>query len=436
MLIVNCFPQRFKDFFRQFSEKLGIEVDVYNYLWRIVLALACLEGRVSLKKIAAFTGKWRTRQSFKIFLDQADWDERAALNRKAFTTLRQLGWTVGQPLYLAIDDTQIQKRGSCMEGVSKLFLHSEKKFAIAHSVVVAAFIYRGIVIPYALRLWLSKEVCKQLQQKDRSIRFRTMTELASDCVRSLPSSLGNVTVVFDCYYLCKTVINVCKEKGLHYVGAVKSNRKIKKDVYAKTSAQVGVYSNGFLAQGGRLFKIKGSVAFHRIAAKICYLVKAGTVKLVFSRRIGDNQAIVLATNNINCPARKVVEIYRNRWQIEVLFKSAKQNLGMGDYQFLKRRAIERYLHLVMISHIFLTHLAYQELNEKSSKKVSNPICITGISETKMKLRNILISDLLEKWKAPNNDPKVARMFREFRQKAVAMFTGKDYYEKEKGNMSC
>ncbi|MBP5621468.1 MAG: hypothetical protein J6X44_05580 [Thermoguttaceae bacterium] len=61
MLIVNHFPQRFKDFFRQFAEKLEIDANICNYLWRIVLALACLEGRVSLKKISAFTGKWRTR---------------------------------------------------------------------------------------------------------------------------------------------------------------------------------------------------------------------------------------------------------------------------------------------------------------------------------------------------------------------------------------
>ena len=43
--------------------------------------------------------------------------------------------------------------------------------------------------------------------------------------------------------------------------------------------------------------------------------------------------------------------------IEVLFKATKQNLGLGDYQFLRYRAVERYLHLVMIAHLLLTHLA-------------------------------------------------------------------------------
>ena len=149
-----------------------------------------------------------------------------------------------------------------MEGVSKLFLHLEKKFATAHS----AFVYRGVVIPHSIRLWLSKEVCKQLKEKDSSNRFGTMTELAADSVRSLPSSLGNVTVVFNSYYLCKTVIEACEEKGFYYVRAVKSNRKFKKDVHDMTSAQVGIYSNGFLAHGGRLFKVRGAVVFHRIAA--------------------------------------------------------------------------------------------------------------------------------------------------------------------------
>jgi hypothetical protein len=40
-----------------------------------------------------------------------------------------------------------------------------------------------------------------------------------------------------------------------------------------------------------------------------------------------------------------------------LFKMSKQHLGLGDYQVLRYRGVERYLHLVMIAYLLLTHLA-------------------------------------------------------------------------------
>ncbi len=39
----------------------------------------------------------------------ADWDERGALLKAAMATLKQLGWQEGDPLYLALDDTQVLK---------------------------------------------------------------------------------------------------------------------------------------------------------------------------------------------------------------------------------------------------------------------------------------------------------------------------------------
>ena len=109
----------------------------------------------------------------------------------------------GKPLYLALDDARIQKRASVMEGVSKMFLHAEKRYANGHDVILASIIYRGIAIPYAARLWTSKEACKKLQQSGQSIKFRKMTELAADCVRSFPDVSSKVTVFLTVFICAK-----------------------------------------------------------------------------------------------------------------------------------------------------------------------------------------------------------------------------------------
>jgi hypothetical protein len=112
------------------------------------------------------------------------------------------------------------------------------------------------------------------------------------------------------------------------------------------------------------------------------------LKIVFCRRQGDDKIVALATNDRECGIKKVVNTYRNRWQIEVLFKSAKQNLEMGDYQFLGRRAVKKYLNLVMFPH--------KELNDKRSEDAKKPICLAGISKTRENLRNKLLLGELNK----------------------------------------
>ena len=437
-MIITSIPQMFKDFFCTITKNVVKDEDSWlcEYIWRFVLTLACLEGRASLTKISACTGHWRTRQSIVNFLI-ADWDERGTLLKAAMATLKQLGWQEGDPLYLALDDTQVQKRASVMEGVSKMFLHAEKRYAHGHDVVLASIVYRGVAIPYALRLWTSEEKCKELNESGQPIIFQKITELAADCVRSFFADVSRkVTVLFDSYSLCKAVIDACNDKNFFYLGVVKSNRVIKETKDSKKGNQVGVYSSGYLANKGRSYNVAGSTVKHKIAGLVCYLRKVGTVKVVFCRRKGDNQIITLATNDLECGVKRVVEIYRNRWQIEVLFKSAKQKLGMGDYQFLKRRAVDKYLHLVMISHLFLPHLACKELNEKSSENATKPICLAGISKTKEYLRNILLLNEINQIKPDSRSNVAVRVTEEIKEKIGVLLTKKDDYTNLKDNISC
>jgi len=84
------------------------------------------------------------------------------LRQKALDTLRKLGWKAGDAVYVALDDTQQRKRGKKMDAVKKLFLHAEKVYAPAHIFVTCVLIYRSVVIPYAVRLWLPKEFSRRL----------------------------------------------------------------------------------------------------------------------------------------------------------------------------------------------------------------------------------------------------------------------------------
>ena len=152
---IRHLPITCKEFFRRFQQT--ITPAHFAHCWRAVVLVAVLQGRRSLSGFTAATAQRRTRQAISHFLDEDRWDGASLLRQKALDTLRKLGWRAGDAVYVALDDTQQRKRGKKMDAVEKLFLHAEKVYAPAHIFVTCVLIYRGVVIPYAVRLWLPKD---------------------------------------------------------------------------------------------------------------------------------------------------------------------------------------------------------------------------------------------------------------------------------------
>jgi SRSO17 transposase len=391
MFIVHRFPPFGKRFFKRIRKLIGC--CHFSHLWRAVVAIASLTSRKSLSKMTKLFGDRRTRQAIAHFLTEAEWDAPEILLDNALAVLRQLGWSKGEQVYLILDDTQKQKRAKQMDAVSKIFLHAEKVYANGHTIVGLAFVYRGVVVPCAIRLWASKEYCaksKKSNNKHEQVEFKTLTELAAEAIETI--NLPNIIVLFDRFYLCDTVVKSCKNKGFTYIGAVKENRNFFPDGRPKDKRNVGTYAKNVLHRDGRWVSIPGSRKEHCVAERMGSMAKLGRVKIAMSRRRGERSRLIVATNNLRLGAKSLIEHYRNRWQIEILFKMSKQHLGLGDYQFLRYTAVERYLHLVMISHQFLTHLARDRSGEKEQRKGREGLRLVSVEKMQAILRNMLFED--------------------------------------------
>ena len=200
---INHLPPSCKRFFRQARKIVG--TCHRDHLWRVVILLASLHGHRSLKKFEHATGGRRTRQAIAHFLSRAEWDAPELLREHALDTLRQLGWRNSEMLYLILDDTQKRKRGKRMDAVRKLFLHAEKIYAPGHTIAGCVLLYRGVVIPYAVKLWAPEDFCRQTarpEYPDAPVEVRNLPEIAADLVQGLAlPAPGKVTVLFDSYYL-------------------------------------------------------------------------------------------------------------------------------------------------------------------------------------------------------------------------------------------
>ena len=332
------FPVFGKRFFRRARKLIGS--CHFAHFWRVVVVLAAMHGRRSLSRIEEAAKERRSRQAISHFLTQAQWDAPEVLRQTAIDTLKSLGWQEGQTVYIAVDDTQKRKRAKRMDAVSRIFLHAEKVYATGHTIVGCVLIYRGVVIPYALRLWACEEFCagkQKVARGDQPLKFRKLTELAADCISQATLPAGKTIVLFDSYYLCPKVIEACENKGFRYVGVAKKNRNFFPDGRDRDKRRLGKYGVNVLRHNGRAIAVAGKK--HRLAERVGRLSKAGRVKLAFSRRPRESSWIAMATNEIRWNAKTILSHYLTRWGIEILFKMSKQYLGFGDYQVLRYRAV-------------------------------------------------------------------------------------------------
>jgi SRSO17 transposase len=412
---IGKFPPFGKRFFRQARKMVGS--CHFGHFWRLVIAIASVHGRRNLSRIRDFIkeDEIRTRQAISHFLTRADWDASELLRQAALDKLRELGWKAGDTLHAILDDTQKRKRGKRMDAVCRLFLHAEKVYAKGHTIVACALVYRGVIIPYAVRLWANKAYCngpQHLAQGEEPVKFRKLTEMAGNMVAALTlPSPGKVVVLFDSFYLCPAVIRACEARGFRYAGVVKKNRNFFPDGRARDKRKLSRYGANVLQRDGRNVTVGGKK--HRLAERVGQLSKAGRVKLVFSRRPRESAWIAIATNETRWGAKTVLSHYLIRWGIEVLFKMSKQYLGLGDYQVLRYRAVERYLHLVLITYLLLTHLALHEPDVQAAiKDHHSPLRLPSIPQLQQTLRDMLLQDVLQRLEKHRNQRGIARKIKE------------------------
>jgi hypothetical protein len=406
---IGRFPPFGKRFFKRARKIVGS--CHFSHFWRAVMAIAAMQGRRSLKKIEAACRNHRTRQSIGFFLTKADWDAPEVLAQTAIDTLIRLGWKMGDPLYMVLDDTQKKKRGKQMDGLSKIFLHAEKVYAQGHTILGCALVYRNVVIPYAVRLWVPKSFAEKTQKKSYEglpLKHRKLTELAADIVRS--SSLTNVTVLFDAYYLCPAVTKACEAQKYRYVGVAKKNRNFFPDGRDRDKRKISTYGRNLLSRQG-CWKTHNTKRY-RLAERVGRLSKLGRVKLVFSRRPQEKSWICMATNETRWGAVRVLNHYLNRWPIEVLFKESKQYLGLGDYQVLRYRGIERYLHLVLIAHLLLTHLGASQPGAQAEQDTTKPFDLPSVPQLQALLRSKLWDDTIQSMEKGTRNRRIGKKLKQ------------------------
>jgi Transposase DDE domain len=87
------------------------------------------------------------------------------------------------------------------------------------------------------------------------------------------------------------------------------------------------------------------------------------IKIIYLQKAPDKNYCLLGSSDLDLSAGKIVEYYRLRFQIEFLFRDAKQELGLEDCQSTKKECLDFHFNAVMTA----VNLTRQESYSKGKK---------------------------------------------------------------------
>jgi hypothetical protein len=387
MFTIGKIPRKLHRFFG--SVRGVFSGPAFAHFWGLVLAITVGDG-ATIDRLAKLLRGSTHRTKHGEFLHKSDFNESWVVRAIALDSLHRLHRKDGGPCYFIIDETQTLKRAKKMAGVSKLFHHATGKYGTGHTMLKVCLYYRGVTIPWASWLWVSKDNAKK-----EGLDFAKLTELAALAIRNanLPSQF-KVTVLFDAYYLCEVVAKACRQRGWHYIGVGKGNRNL---TIGRTKHKLAKFGRNVLNNSGTWHRIRGlrRSGLYRLAERVGLMKNLGQVKVVFSRRRGDNKMVALVTDDLGAPAVRVVGDYLRRWAVELWIKDEKQHLGLGDYRVLRYRAVTRHLALVDVAYACLTHLGLMDQRAQGQHKNHKVLRFASISQLKARMRQVVWQEAVE-----------------------------------------
>ena len=78
-----------------------------------------------------------------------------------------------------------------------------------------------------------------------------------------------------------------------------------------------------------------------------------SLRLVHVFKPEENKVIVLITNELHWKARTIADLYKKRWDIELFFKSLKQNLQVKTFVGTSENAVKSQLFIALITYLLL-----------------------------------------------------------------------------------
>jgi SRSO17 transposase len=388
-----------------------------------IQGLICQDHRRTLAAMSRHVLDGPDRSSWDRFVTASPW-ELPALNRawrcflrRDLCRLKPAGKRIGgrQVDFLIFDDTDHPRSGPCLEGANYHYVHSKGRSRFGHCLVTGVYIAGDYPFAYSCDAYLRQVDVTALnarweaEGKKERLAFHSKTELVVAQIDAfVPLRPGRaVFVLLDSWYVNQPTVAAARRKGLDWCGALKSNRvaylldlsletgevrsEKKTTIQALLSeAETPQHSRAYLV-GEALQEVRIGDRCFQVTAYRARLPLLGAVQVTIVReRYRDGRYspfVALATNRMDLEAAEVVEVYLQRWGIEVLHRDLKQNLGLTDCQVRPLDGTVRHWTLAFVSQGMLTLLRLRA--DQGEVRTTSGRPVVGVGKTLGEVRQFV-----------------------------------------------
>jgi DDE family transposase len=297
------------------------------------------------------------------------------------------------PNWLTIFDGTDTKRGGLAKIQNMRRYKKEKKSKNGRpSTKTHTFVFGLLILPCGVRLPLPRKSWHtQAYAKEKKLPYKTQIDLVTESLAWLKPRLPEkiqLIVMGDSYFEGERLFRLCQEEGWTFISKLKRNRCFedgRKIVATGQKLAAGKFRRhrlrrgkeataGYRRQEPRRSRTHENRAYD-IYSERRQVSRLGEAQVVYSwktpvytprPRMDQRQFVALVTNNLRLPAKKVVEFYELRWQIEVFFREMKGQLGLCDYQGTQFQSYERFITLAMLSFLVLEYERIRGLQKQSA----------------------------------------------------------------------
>jgi hypothetical protein len=402
---------------KRFLSSLPLSQFAQAMALRMILALVMRRGRMSCAQAAvAVRAQPLDRSQMTRFLARVRWKQQD-LNAPARKRLLLLEQRRG-PFVFVVDATLVGQAGQKTENTYSTGdkARGRRKGQRYHKYKHArrschSFTFGLLITPSGHRVPMQIPHYTQEYCQAHGVTHRTTAEAAAAMIDALETPPGaEVYVIGDTAYDAAVVQAACARRGFLWVfpanpervyegpqgqrpkvrdrlKAQKAQKAQKTQKNQKNQGHQGPRRSLLQPQKLRMRASQGEFAEHRrvsrwrvgpktkprtytVAQETVEVRSVGRVKLVFSttkdhlHEAKPNELKILMTNATHLSARRVVDLYSCRWQIELFFKELKSRLGFDQYRLQRFEAVRGWVELTLTTVLLLETWRAQQLNSR------------------------------------------------------------------------
>ena len=283
------------------------------------------------------------------FLDSNSWNDEFLLrimNERVIAEIWKHSKQTGLPIYVIIDDTICEKTKPSSKAKQPIYgcsfhkSHLKNEIVYGHQFVAAVLRCGNMVLPLSIHLY----------EKEKASKIA----IAVKIVESLPKPVNQGYVMADSWYTCTDLFNAAQASGYHYIGALKSNRKIYPHGYRRKGVQIGAFARSLSTSDFDIVTVDGERYYmYTYLGRINGSRKVKiTITYPYDALFVPQAMKAFISTDIKMNGKQLLNHYSKRWPIEVYFRESNRRFGMKQCQVRSKKAIMRYQYLVMLAFIF------------------------------------------------------------------------------------